>query len=478
MFENIYEIIFLVIVCGVLLFVFMYTLNRNPKKEDISPIPPTPPVPPKNLSFVPQSIGFMPSNIRCQVTNIKTDNEGNNYIVGFYASTSIVDFGSGVTIPASANQFSDTSFIAKYDSNNNIVNAKRINSLLSSGGNKSWSLAIDNSNNVYLYGDYTSNSIVDLNGDSSVILPNTSSSGKYFLIKYDSNLTAIWANAYNFAADSYNVILDDSGNIYVTYNRDQIDKIDSDGNYITTFTFPSIRITKDISNYLIAVGYDNSTNIFAINRFDTSGGVYVSSGITDLTHSNSSITGIVCDSDLNIYVSGIYNSITDLNINSFILPATSESNPYMIVMDKDANIINVKNLVISTLTNQGNTLSINDNNDIYLTGILNSSIDIDLGNNVIIPKISNENFSNYFGNYIIKFNKELVPLLATSISTHDSLSVFKSSSIYWKNDYIYLGSQYKSDTDYNIGNNVILVENSTPSIRFQGFSLKLKEEYI
>jgi hypothetical protein len=462
----------LIFVVGILLFVFIYTLNKKPSST--TPVPPTPP---KTLSFVPQSIGFMPANVRCEVTDIKTDNDGNTYIVGLYTSTSPVDFGSGVIIPASANQFSNASFIAKYDSNNNIVNAKKINSLLYTGANRSWSLDIDNSNNVYLYGDYTSNSIVDLNGDSSVTLPNTMESGKYFLIKYDNNLTAIWANAYNFASNPRNVILDDSNNVYVSYSANQIDKFDSNGTYATTFTFPCTRITKDNTNYLISVGYDFSTNIFSINRFDTSGGVAVSSGITELSTSNSNITGIVCDSDLNIYISGIYNSTTDLNIGSFILPKTSASNPYIIVMNKDSNIINVKNLLIKSSTTQGNTLSIDNNNNIYLTGIMNSNIDIDLGNNVIIPKISNENFPDNIGCYIIKFNNDLTPLLATSISTH-AQATFWSSSIYWKNDYIYIGSQYKSNINYDIGNNVILKQFDTSNDKYQGFSLKYKEEYV
>ena len=472
-------LVLLIFVVGILLFVFIYTLNKKP---EITPIPPTPPVPPKTLSFVPQSIGFMPTNIRCEVSDIKTDNNGNNYIVGFYSSTSPVDFGSGVTIPASANQFTNASFIAKYNSNNNIVNAKRINSLVNAGANRSWSLAIDNSNNVYLYGDYTSNTIVDLNGDSTVTLPDTFESGKYFLIKYDDDLTASWANAYNFATNPRNVVLDNDNNIYVTYNSNKIDKFDNDGSYTTTFTFPCTRMTKDSTDYLIAVGYDINTNIFSINRFDTSGGVYVSSGITTLTSSNSTITGIVCDSDLNIYISGKYNSLTDLSIGGFILPATSGSNPYIIVMNKDANIINVKNLLISSNTTEGNTLSINNNNDLYLTGMMNSDVDIELGNNVILPKISDENFGNingkYDGNYIIKFNKDLTPLLATSVSTHSSNTTYKSSSIYWKNDYIYLGGQYRSDIDYDIGNNVILIKNNYPNIAFQGFSLKYKEEYV
>src|SRR5665213_1058349 len=95
-------------------------------------------------------------------------------------------------------------FIAKYDPNGNVLWAK------SAGGmsyEETWSVATDDSGNVFVAGDFASSSIT--------FGAITFNSPGMFLVKYNANGTVQWAEG-GTGAIGYSVMSDGSGNSYVT----------------------------------------------------------------------------------------------------------------------------------------------------------------------------------------------------------------------------------------------------------------------
>ncbi len=105
-----------------------------------------------------------------------TDNSGNVYVVGSFASTTIT-FGA-ITLTNASGGIADL-FIVKYDPNGNVIWAK------SAGGastDYASAIAIDNNNNVCIAGSFSSASLAF--GPIS-ITNNTSGSSDIFLAKFD-----------------------------------------------------------------------------------------------------------------------------------------------------------------------------------------------------------------------------------------------------------------------------------------------------
>lgn len=157
------------------------------------------------------------------VFDIATDNNGNVYLTGGWASDSSYD--------------NYNYFLTKYD-----TNGKRI--WLSRSGTTandiSYSLALDPAGNIYLAGFTWGN----LNGNSS------QGGADIFLSKYDNDGNQLWTKQTGSGADDigHGVALDNSGNIYVTgYTSGGLDsnnnlgaedifliKFDNDGNKLWT----------------------------------------------------------------------------------------------------------------------------------------------------------------------------------------------------------------------------------------------------
>jgi hypothetical protein len=139
-----------------------------------------------------------------RATGLQTDATGNSYITGFFTNDSI-SFGQ-ILIP---NDSVDNSFIAKYDTDGNVIWAKGIG-----GYCEAKELAIHN-NNVYISGTFNADTLKY--GTSTLIVAGNSD---FFLLNCDINGNANWVIKQTSDGTSgesaVSVTTDNSGNVIIT----------------------------------------------------------------------------------------------------------------------------------------------------------------------------------------------------------------------------------------------------------------------
>ena len=139
-----------------------------------------------------------------RATGLKTDAAGNCYLTGFYTNDSI-SFGQ-IVLP---NDSLDNSFIARYDTNGNVIWAKSIG-----GDCEAKDLALFD-NNLYVSGQFNADTLKY--GSSTLIVNGTTD---FFLLNCDINGNAKWAikqTADGKSGESaVSVATDNIGNVIIT----------------------------------------------------------------------------------------------------------------------------------------------------------------------------------------------------------------------------------------------------------------------
>jgi len=143
---------------------------------------------------------------------VTTDATGNVYIGGSFNSDSI-SFDGGTTYLKNSCQGCgwEDLFFAKFSSTGSLIWAKK-------AGGADWEyakgIAVDNNNNVYVTGNFTSDTIYF----DSLMISDTNNTSEIFLAKYNSAGKLIWVKNYGKSLfnESNGVVCDNSGNIYIT----------------------------------------------------------------------------------------------------------------------------------------------------------------------------------------------------------------------------------------------------------------------
>ncbi|HRN40472.1 MAG TPA: PKD domain-containing protein [Vicingus sp.] len=161
--------------------------------------------------------------------SITTDNIGNVYTTGVFYNT--VDFDPGTSTYNLTSQGWEDIFISKLDANGNFVWAKSM-------GGTSWdmgySIAIDNSGNVYTSGSFMGN--VDFDPGIGTFNFNSGGFTHTFISKLDANGTFMWA--YNMGGANINSLtIDNSDNIVTT--GWYMDNVDFDPDTSTYYLSPT-----------------------------------------------------------------------------------------------------------------------------------------------------------------------------------------------------------------------------------------------
>ncbi|MBS9769704.1 MAG: DUF4347 domain-containing protein, partial [Trichodesmium erythraeum GBRTRLIN201] len=178
------------------------------------------------------------------VNSITTDSSGNVLVGGSFRSNIDID-GDGNN-DFTSNGFGDggDGYVAKFDSNGNLVWAKQIGGSYWDNAN---SIATDSSGNVLVGGSFES--YIDIDGDGSIdLIPDGFGDG--YVAKFDSNGNLVWAKQIGGSNwDSpYSITTDSSGNVYSITT-------DSSGNVLVGGSFRSnIDIDGDWNNDLTSNG--------------------------------------------------------------------------------------------------------------------------------------------------------------------------------------------------------------------------------
>ncbi len=262
---------------------------------------------------------------------IAINTNGNIFITGYFASLSIT-FGS-ITLYNDTDEYDV--FIAKYDTNGNVLWAK------SAGGTSLdyvYDIATDASGNVYITGTFWSPTI-------TFGLTTLSNAGRcdIFIAKYDANGNVLWAKSIGGADydEGCSIATDGSGNVYVT----------------GYFCSPSI--TFDPYTLTNAGG----VNIFIV-KYDANGNVLwaKSAGGPGYDKAN----GIATDPKGNVYITGGFES-QFISFGSITLTNSGDGDIFIAKYDANGNVLWAKSAG-GPGYDKANGIATDPKGNVYITG--------------------------------------------------------------------------------------------------------------
>jgi hypothetical protein len=273
--------------------------------------------------------------------SVAVDTSGNVFVAGIFHSTTII-FGS-TTLTNAGNY---DIFLAKYDSNGNVLWAKRAGG---AGLDRAYSVTVDVSGNAYLAGYFASSSIVF----GSTTLTSVGAED-IFLAKYGVNGNVLWAKSAGSALydGATSVAVDTSGNVYMA------------GVFrSSTIVFGSTTLTNaGVSNYDIFLAkYDINGNIVWAK----------SAGST----SDDVATSVTVDLLGNLYVTGYFKSPSLIFGSTTLSNADNTGNSYDLFISKydiNGNVVWAKSAG-STGDDFVNSIALDALGNPYVTGYFNSS---------------------------------------------------------------------------------------------------------
>lgn len=275
-----------------------------------------------------------------------TDVHGNVYAAGFFYGTAL--FGAD-TITDTDGPFQNI-FIVKYDA---LGNVKWVRS--GNGYADAYGLSADDYGNVYLAGDFYSDSI---SFGSSLLVNPVSGTSNGYLIKYDSSGDVLWAKDLGGKTNDYvsGVSTDHSGNVYVT----------------GYFTGDSLVLDNTV---LHQSGVDN---VF-LAKFNSSGtAIWANSEGGTGTDGPSAVT---TDSLGNIFITGYFSSAT-MTFGTVTLSSPYMNNAFVTKYDSSGNVRWAKYFGGNNPGSAATSLSADASGNVYVTGYYIDTIAI--GNNTLV----------------------------------------------------------------------------------------------
>ncbi len=277
--------------------------------------------------------------------SVCVDASGNVFLTGDF--TSPITFGSNtLSNPGSADVY-----IAKYDTNGNVLWAKSAGGI---GDDFGRSLSTDSSGNVFLTGTYASSTITfgSTTLTNAANISNNSFITNIFLVKYDTNGNVLWAKS---SIGTH----EDQGSI----------SVDGGGNVILTGTYSSPMITLDTIT-LINVDSSGSNYEVFIAKYNATGNVLwaKSAGGTSSGESNSARTDAVG----NVFVAGTFGgSNITFGSTTLINAGSVGSDAFIAKYDPSGNVLWAKSAG-GTDTDRGSSVSADACGNVFFTGLFDS----------------------------------------------------------------------------------------------------------
>jgi hypothetical protein len=290
---------------------------------------------------------------------------------------------------------------------------KRIGEASSNNSVDVYTMCVSKNGDIYVAGDFRDT--LDIGGR---ITPIKDTNGNGFIAKYNSSLAPIGLRQLDigpfFLATSSN------GDLYAT------------GLYIGTLSIGGIvtPIKTDISNGFLAKYNSDFTPSQLVSINSTEGSIGISVAISSIG---------------DVYITGGYKG--KLSIDSFTINSigTVESNGFLAKYNRDLTLREL----ISIDSNEGSlgiSLAISSNDDVYLTGIYDSTLTI--GSFTINNTVEN--------GFLAKFNSDLTIRQLVSIDSAE-VSIGTSLAISTKGD-VYLAGTFKGTL--NIGGGITATSNN------------------
>ena len=336
--------------------------------------------------------------------SITTDANCNVYVAGGFRST-ILTFNNGITL---SNSGSSDAYIAKYNSSGVCQWAKKI---AGTSWDEARSIITDANGNVYVAGDFKSDSLIFNNG---ITLSNSGISNGY-IAKYNSSGVCHWAEkiAGTGNDNAYSIITDANGNVYVAgfFKSD-----------LLTFNNGI-----SISNSGLGDGY--------IAKYNSSGACQWAEKIAGT--GDESVYSIITDTYDNLYIAGYFSSAT-LIFNNGITLSNSGLWACYIAKFNSSGVCQWAEKIAGTGENGVSSINKVDSGNVYVAGEFSATLSFNNG-----ITLSNTN-SSYTDGYIAKYNSSGVCQWAEKIA--GTSSDIANSINTDANGNVYVAGYFSSDT--------------------------------
>lgn len=369
------------------------------------------------------------------------DNENNIYVGGYYLGE--IDFDPGLNdLILSSNGGWDV-FIAKYNADGALIFAKSIGG---PGEDYLTEMTIDNNGSVIVIGYFEG--MIDID-PGSTYLPLVAQDFDYnsFVLKLDTN--GDYVNAFSTKAEASKIICDNLGNVLLAGSfQNEVDFDPGDGVYIkeavglydiyilkldNQLLFEEVTTMNGNSSLVSISGlaYDNSNNIYLTGIFFDSMDFNINGSIETISSNGDQeifilkisssgelifakkIGGIgseygsslSIDELSNYYISGYFQGTVDFDPgadNNSITPEGLNA-IFLAKYDSLGNYLKVLSLGGVDGWNSSFGMDINDEGDIWVTGIFESTIDFDPGPGETL-KSSNGGSDIFLAHYDTDFN--------------------------------------------------------------------------
>lgn len=299
-----------------------------------------------------------------RVSNVEMDVQGNIYIAGDIADTVDFDPGTGVynilpfnTLPVST---TTDGYLAKYDPDGNLLWAFH----LGNGNNdKINDIALDDDGNVYVIGVFSSFMDADPGPGTFYLYANTVNLG-VCIIKYSPAGNFIWGKSI-------------SGGVTIDGNSLAIDKFK---NVILTGYFSGSAYDFDPGQGVALLTSQGSFDCFVL-KLDSIGNYLWAKSMGGSGDDRG--TSVTVDQAGSVLSTGIFSGTVDFDPgpNVFNLSGNNNNNTYIQKLDPAGNLIWVK-AFNSTNYIVGQSIVCGLQNEVYLTGLFQGTVDFDPGSGV------------------------------------------------------------------------------------------------
>ncbi len=334
---------------------------------------------------------------------IALDPQGNIYAAGVFLTTTDFDPGPG-TFNLTANGVFP-SFILKLNSAGNFVWVKAFDGVfINDGPVEPNSMAIDNAGNILTTGRFIRE--VDFDpGAGTYILPAVfSPSPQAFITKIDSSGNFVWAKA--ISKDSATITglgisTDVNGNVYSFGHFNRTADFDPGGGVVN----------------LTSVG---GTNAYLLKLNSAGNFVWVKSFGKDST----SVESITVGTD-GIYFTGYFHGMDDFDpgASTFNLTSGIYNDAFISKLDTLGNFLWAKQLSGNDFT-QGNTITIDSTDAIYLSGQFGGTADFDPGAGTATL------YSSWYDVFVLKLNSNGNYLWAKSVPSQSLNEIPGAIAVY------------------------------------------------
>jgi len=349
-----------------------------------------------------RNVGGVTSKV--QGISMATDLSGNVYSTGYFNGTADFDPGAG-TFELTAND--NDGFVSKVDANGNFIWAIQFGAALFDSGT---SITIDAAGNVLVAGYFAETVIFDpgvtdfeltsLGGWDGVILKLTPN-GNFVLAKQlggvdNDYINGIRTDASNniYTTGSFNDVADFDPDDVTTFELISagatdvfVSKLDGGGNFVWALPFGNtaedsgVSLTIDISENVYVTGrYEDAVTagnyeIF-VNKLDKDGNPIWNEEIGGASFNT--VHTIRTDALGNIYISGTFSGTVDFDPQGTVFNLTGPDT-YLCKLSSSGGLIWAKALGFSGANAAANSMSLDINGNIFLTGYFYETVDLDPG---------------------------------------------------------------------------------------------------